>query len=63
MELKKVRFIEPPVIEEPVWKKIIVESNLPEKLSPLRTLSQNLWWVWNTEARELFEYREEKGQG
>lgn len=56
MELKKVRFIEPPVVEEPVWKKIIVESNLPESLSPLRVLSMNLWWVWNTEARELFEY-------
>jgi len=56
MESKKVRYIEPPAVDEPVWKKIIVESNLPESLSPLRTLSKNLWWVWNTEARELFQY-------
>ena len=56
MESKKVRFIEPPVVKEPVWKKIIVETNLPEKLSPLRDISKNLWWVWNTEARELFQY-------
>lgn len=60
MESKRVRFIEPPVVEEPVWKKIIVETNLPEKLSPLRDISKNLWWVWNTEARDLFEYIEPK---
>lgn len=40
----------------PVWKKIIVKSHLPEKLSPLREISKNLWWVWNTEARELFSF-------
>jgi len=56
MESKKVRFIEPPFVGEPAWKTIVVESNLPESLSPLRTLSKNLWWVWNTEARELFQY-------
>lgn len=42
--------------ELPVWKKIIVESNLPDTLSPLRELSKNLWWVWNNKARELFSY-------
>lgn len=42
-------------MNEPTWKKFIVESELPEKLNPLRELSRNLWWVWNTEARELFE--------
>ena len=56
METEGVRFIEKPVVLEPIWKKIIVESNLPESLSPLRDLSRNLWWVWNTEARELFQY-------
>jgi len=38
----------------PVWKKIIVESHLPDALNPLRELSKNLWWVWNSRARELF---------
>ncbi|WP_346862651.1 alpha-glucan family phosphorylase [uncultured Draconibacterium sp.] len=56
MEKGKVRFIKNPVIEEPVWKRIIVESNLPESLTPLKNLSRNLWWVWNSEARELFQY-------
>jgi len=56
MNSGKVNFIQPPVVDEPVWKKIIVESNIPESLSPLRDLSQNLWWVWNTPARELFRY-------
>jgi len=60
MEIEGVRFIEKPVVLEPVWKKIIVESNLPESLSPLRDLSRNLWWVWNTEARELFQYIDSK---
>lgn len=45
-----------PVVENPVWKKIVVESNLPEGLAPLREISKNLWWVWNTDARDLFEY-------
>ena len=56
MESEGVRFVEKPIVVEPVWKKIIVESNLPESLSPLRELSRNLWWVWNNEARELFQY-------
>lgn len=29
---------------------------LPENLSRLDELSQNLWWSWNPEARELFRY-------
>jgi glycogen phosphorylase len=38
----------------PSWKKIIVESNVPEELRPLRELSRNLWWVWSDDARSLF---------
>ncbi len=60
METNKVRYIQTPVIEEPVWKKISVESDLPTDLEPLRVLSKNLWWVWNTEARELFRYVDAK---
>ncbi len=56
MKSESVRYIQRPEPEQPVWKKIIVESDLPESLSPLRDLSRNLWWVWNTEARELFQY-------
>jgi len=42
--------------ENPVWKKLIVESNIPSALSALKEISRNIWWVWNTKARELFEY-------
>ncbi|MEZ5103684.1 MAG: alpha-glucan family phosphorylase [Draconibacterium sp.] len=60
MKSEGIRYIKLPAIEAPVWKKIVVESNLPEGLSPLRELSRNLWWVWNTDARELFEYVDEE---
>jgi glycogen phosphorylase len=43
-------------VEQPVWKKLFVESDIPEKLTQLKEISRNLWWVWNTEARELFQY-------
>ncbi|MFV0554735.1 MAG: alpha-glucan family phosphorylase [Mangrovibacterium sp.] len=39
----------------PNWKKLVVESNLPASLTPLKEISQNLWWCWNTEARLLFK--------
>jgi glycogen phosphorylase len=42
--------------DQPVWKKIIVESHIPESLSPLQELVRNLWWVWNPETRNLFSY-------
>ncbi|PIF05838.1 MAG: hypothetical protein CSA36_04710 [Draconibacterium sp.] len=51
-----IRYIKPLQAQDPVWKKIIVESELPESLSPLRELSRNLWWVWNNDARDLFRY-------
>jgi alpha-glucan phosphorylase-like protein len=60
MNSEKVQFIANPVIEGPGWKKISVESKLPESLKPLRKLSENLWWAWNTEARELFQYIDPK---
>jgi len=59
-EKEGIRYIQPTVVEMPQWRKFIVESNLPEKLFPLRELSHNLWWVWNNEARELFQYVDEK---
>jgi glycogen phosphorylase len=54
MKAEDKKNIKWPENEQPVWKKIIVESHLPDTLNPLRELSKNLWWVWNTRARELF---------
>jgi glycogen phosphorylase/synthase len=39
----------------PVWKDIYVQSDVPEKLSFLKDLANNLWWSWNTEAEHLFK--------
>ncbi len=49
------QYIQPPLAEGPNWRKFVVESNLPESLEPLRELSRNLWWVWNQQARDLFQ--------
>ncbi len=56
MKSEGIQYIKMPVVEEPAWKRIVVESDLPEGLNPLKVLSKNLWWVWNNDAREIFEY-------
>ena len=38
----------------PVWKDIYIQSDVPDKLSSLKELANNLWWSWNTEAESLF---------
>lgn len=38
----------------PFWRDITVKSKLPSELSGLEILAKNLWWVWNSEATELF---------
>lgn len=52
---KGIRYIKHSNVEQPTWKKLFVESNIPDTLAPLKELSRNLWWVWNTEARDLFQ--------
>jgi phosphorylase/glycogen(starch) synthase len=39
----------------PVWKDIYVQSDLPDKLSSLKELANNLWWSWNSDAELLFK--------
>ena len=56
MRTEGVRFIKQPIVDKPIWKKLFVESSIPEKLNPLKELSRNLWWVWNNEARDLFQH-------
>jgi len=41
--------------ETPDWKRISIKSHLPSSLNKLEEISENLWWSWNYEARELFE--------
>ncbi len=47
---------EPTVLgDTPVWKRIIVEPDLPDPLKPLKELAFNLWWSWDSETMELFK--------
>ncbi|MBQ2491636.1 MAG: alpha-glucan family phosphorylase [Muribaculaceae bacterium] len=38
----------------PMWRSITVKTELPEPLRKLEELSRNLWWVWNSEGKNLF---------
>lgn len=40
----------------PEWRKVLVEYRLPGKLEKLKSLSNNLWWCWDTEAQELWKH-------
>lgn len=42
-------------VERPEWHRVSVKSHLPVALQLLEKLSENMWWSWNFEARELFE--------
>ncbi len=53
--LESCDIVEIPKANEPVLRKIFVQTILPEKLEPLSTLAHNVWWTWNQKARELFE--------
>lgn len=41
--------------QTPEWRRVSVKSHLPKALAKLEELSENLWWSWNFQARELFE--------
>jgi starch phosphorylase len=38
----------------PIWKEFNVKSTLPKELECLDEIAHNMWWVWNTDAQELF---------
>jgi len=40
----------------PVWRSILVEADFPKELAGLKKLIKNIWWSWNYEAEEVFEY-------
>lgn len=42
------------VTNPPIWKRLLVQKNIPEKLHALEELSKNIWWCWNYEAIDLF---------
>lgn len=40
---------------EPRWKKMRIQTNIPEPINGLVELSTNVWWSWNYEASQLFK--------
>lgn len=47
-------------VNEINFKEINVKSYLPESLSKLEEISQNIWWVWNSDAKNLFRHIDEE---
>ncbi|MFM2292488.1 MAG: hypothetical protein RIS29_2301 [Bacteroidota bacterium] len=43
-------------VNEVNLKEITVKSSLPDSLNKLEEIAQNLWWVWNSNAKNLFRH-------
>ena len=41
-------------VNETSWKEMVVKSNLPESVKKLEEIAHNLWWVWNSDAKNMF---------
>ena len=38
-----------------IFNRVTVVPQLPQRISKLTEISNNLWWSWNTEFLRLFE--------
>ena len=43
-------------VNEANWKEMNVKSALPSELKKLEEIAQNLWWVWNSDAKNLYRH-------
>jgi phosphorylase/glycogen(starch) synthase len=59
-EVERPQLYSDKINNEPGWKKMVVQSSLPDELSGLLDITQNLWWTWNFEATQLFKYMDEE---
>ena len=41
-------------VNQASWTEVNVQAHLPENLKKLQELSYNLWWVWNSNAKNIF---------
>ncbi len=41
--------------DRPVYRKIIIDTKIPERLQHLEELTKNLWWTWQHDVTTLFE--------
>lgn len=58
-EIERPQLYSDKINNEPAWKKMVIQSYLPDELQALNDISQNLWWTWNFEAIQLFKYMDE----
>ena len=42
-------------VNYPNWRPVNVKFHVPAEFQKLQVLAKNLWWVWNSEAVELFQ--------
>lgn len=52
--------IKPSYSNSPSWRNAHTQVKLPKELLPLERMAHNLWWVWNTEASDLFAEIDER---
>jgi len=43
-------------VNQPNWLEVTVRANLPQNLKKLQEIAYNLWWVWNSDAKNIFRY-------
>jgi phosphorylase/glycogen(starch) synthase len=48
-----------PSTQEPKWRKVIIDSEIPKGLYKLKEIIYNIWWTWNYECVDLFEMIDE----
>ena len=41
-------------VNQPHWVEVTIRANLPKNLKKLEELAYNLWWVWNSDAKNIF---------
>lgn len=41
-------------VNQPAWRTVTVQSQIPERLKKLDEMARNMWWTWNSDAVDLF---------
>ncbi len=41
-------------VNQASWKEVNVHATLPKNLMKLQEIAYNLWWVWNSDAKNIF---------
>lgn len=47
-------------LDSPIWKDVTVQPKIPKELNGLDEIANNLWYVWNYQAGDLFEKIDEE---